>query len=219
MAAAAKSFRSVGFWAFCGVLLLLGLLLFPVFQILSGVPHGKARAANDCVTIVAAIKAYYTEYGHWPVRARGPSTGDIPSELLFGGNSARSNAEVFDILRNIAPKGVNHPDNPRRIIFFDTKTALDPAAPRGGFVPVGATKGTPGAYMDPWGHEYAIVMAAEGEEQIIRLPYPDFQGRTHGPHVRVAVFSLGKDGIVGSSSTQGRYQLGTTQSDDIISWQ
>jgi hypothetical protein len=73
--------------------------------------------------------------------------------------------------------------------------------------------------VDPWGNEYGIAIDEGDKNQITDLPYSDFQGPDNGPHVHVAVFSLGKDGVVGSKSTGNRYRLGNTPSDDIISWQ
>jgi len=206
-------------------------VLFMVLQILSAfLPRHasetarKAQAKSDCAQICTAINAYHTEYGHYPLGAQGESAGDGHPDILFGGASGNSNTAVFDILRNIdstgkTPAGQPNKDNPRAIVFFDGKTASDPSAPRAGFVPEGAKKGTVGAYMDPWGYEYGIIMDAGNKNQITNLPYADFQGPANGPHVPVAVFSLGKDGVVGSKSTNYRYRLGDTFSDDIISWQ
>jgi len=204
-----------------GLLCFAAVVLFRDLR--SGEQARKAQAERDSNGICVAIKQYYTEYGHYPLGAQGePADGSQP-DILFGATSGQSNATVFDILRNIdstgrTPPGQPNQYNPRGIVFFDGRNASDPKAPRAGFVPPGAKSGTVGAFMDPWGHDYGIIMDAGNRNQITNLPYEDLQGPENGPHVGVAVFSLGKDGVVGSKATHHRYRLGDTISDDLISW-
>jgi len=205
------------------IAILMGLL-FPAISIAKDQAR-KAQARADVTNIAAAVKQYYAEYSKYPLGALSQSGGGTPTDILFGGavTPPNSNQMVFDILRNTISNGgtpgTPNPYNPRAIVFFEGKNVPDPTAPKGGFIPTGATIGTVGSYIDPWGREYGIAIDADYNNQIQNLPYADFEGSINGPRVGVAVYSLGKDGIVGSASTAGAYRSGTTVSDDIISWQ
>ena len=206
------------------IAILMGLL-FPAISIAKDQAR-KAQARGDVMLISAAVKQYYAEYSKYPLGALAKG-GSSAQDILYGGSPAtppNSNQLLFDILRNTnslsgATKGQPNQYNPRAIVFFEGRNVPDPTAPKGGFVPAGATVGTPGAYMDPWGKEYGVAVDADYNNQIENLPYSDFEGATNGPRVGVAVFSLGKDGIVGSKSTNGAFRSGSNTSDDIVSWQ
>ena len=206
------------------IAILMGLL-FPAISIAKDQAR-KAQAKTDVSQIATAVKQYYAEYSKYPLGAAAQSGGAAETDVLFGGavSPQNSNQLVFDILRNTnslggGTAGTPNQYNPRAIVFFEGKNVPDPTQPKGGFIPQGGTVGTAGAYMDPWGHEYGIAIDADYNNQIQNLPYSDFEGATNGPLVGVAVYSLGKDGIVGSSNTGGAYRSGTNTSDDIVSWQ
>jgi prepilin-type N-terminal cleavage/methylation domain-containing protein len=217
------------------IAILMGLL-FPAIQIAKEQAR-KAQAANDCVSITGAVKAYYTEYGKYPLGANATTSGN-PTDFIFGYTSGSStvgsgvsNFQLFDILRNVDSTGqttAGQPNqyNPRAIVFFDGKTATDPSNPRGGFVPANASGAglSPGAYIDPWGTEYFVAIDADYNNQLNTLPYLDFKN-TSAPQTGVGVFSLGKDQMLGTKGDQTynakNLNPGSTQpkSDDIISWQ
>jgi hypothetical protein len=187
------------------------------------------------MSIAAAVRAYYTEYGKYPLGAQ--ATQGTATDILFGdtqnGMATVSNQALFDILRNVqTTPGQPNQYNPRAIIFFDGKAAADQANPKSGFATqAGASSSgvpiTKGAYFDPWGREYCIAIDGDYDNTISILPYTDFKtGSTPGPPMTgVAVFSLGKDGAlgtkVGGGTGDGYYRnpAKTTSSDDIISWQ
>lgn len=196
------------------IAILMGLL-FPAIGIVKEQAR-KAEAKAAVGQIAAAVKQYYTEYGKYPVGSQSGGSG-AGSDVTFG--EGVSNAELFDILRNVAASGgagggagqsnVNE-YNPRAIVFFEYKTATgDAGSQRSGFSPTGAL-------MDPWGKEYRIVMDADYNNQITTLPYSDFTGSTNGPRTGVAVYSLGKSAELGDG---GKYRTGSKTSDDIITWQ
>jgi prepilin-type N-terminal cleavage/methylation domain-containing protein len=190
------------------IAILMGLL-FPAIAIVKEQAR-KAQAKADVAGIAAAVKQYYTEYGKYPIGSQ-PSGQDT----LFGDKV--SNKELFDILRNITPAGGSAPNyNPRGIVFFEGRMASSPDAPRAGFVPSDAKTGTPGAFVDPWGQEYRIAIDSDYDNQLTNLPYTDFT--TNVPRTGVGVFSLGKDGKLGNNGDNA-YRNGSTNSDDIITWQ
>lgn len=225
--------KALLFWIVGGIgfLLLLGLLI-PGIQFPDSVDQPrKAQAKVDSVQIATAIKAYYAEYQIYPLGAHG-GDGIKPVAFIFGQSPDSpsvgfgvSNSELFDILRNIdstgaTPLGKPNPYNRRSIIFFDAKTATDEKHPRSGFVPANAKSPMhPGAYLDPWGTEYFIVISNAPVPGLLNLPYQDFQNE-NAPQVSVGVFSLGKDQQLGTKG-DGFYKNPSKPavSDDVISWQ
>jgi len=218
------------------IAILMGLL-FPAINIARNQAR-KAQARSDCSQISGAVKAYYTEYGKYPlgVNVVNPPNGDF----LFGqqqgvsAGSGVSNFQLFDILRNIDSTGATQPGqpnqyNPRAIVFFDGKTATDSNNPRAGFVPTNYSGGGTmkvGAFIDPWGCEYFVAIDADYDSQLDgnqnaprALPYADF-AYPNNPKTGVGVFSVGQDQKLGTNG-DGYYKNQTTNlaSDDIISWQ
>ena len=212
------------------IAILMGLL-FPAIGIAKDQAH-KTEAKTAVMGITAAVKAYYTEYGKYPL---GAQVTNFPNQdIVFGvaanytpgQGSAGSNYQLFNILRNINDTGTTgapNSYNPRAIIFFDGRTVSDPTAPKSGFVPTTGAGGvgkTPGAFMDPWGNEYMIAIDGNYDNQIGILDYQDFKA-PNVPATGVCVYSIGKDGILGSKATNGSYRgaAGAAPSDDIVSWQ
>ena len=212
------------------IAILMGLL-FPAIGIAKDQAR-KAEARTAVMGITTAVKAYYTEYGKYPLGALGSSTS--PTDVMFGvavnytpsSGTPVSNQQLFDILRNFPDTGVvGSPNtyNPRAIVFFDGKTASDANTPKSGFVPstaAGGTGKTPRAFMDPWGNEYFIAIDANYNNQIENLDYTDTDTGTKTPMTGVAVFSIGKDGWLGTKGdNMYRNTAKSSTSDDIISWQ
>src|SRR5947209_14700395 len=75
------------------IAILMGLL-FPAINIAKDQAN-KARARADVTGIAAAVKAYYTEYGKYPVGASA-----APGDVTFGDTPAATNQQLFDILTN-----------------------------------------------------------------------------------------------------------------------
>jgi prepilin-type N-terminal cleavage/methylation domain-containing protein len=234
---ASAGFTLVELLTVIAIIAILMGLLFPAINIAREQAR-KTQAKTDCAQITAAVKAYYAEYGKYPLPTNAV-TPNNPQDVIFGQSagsslgSGFSNQQLFDILRNIdstggTPAGQPNQYNPRAIIFFDAKTATDPTNPRGGFVPSNATASgmQPGAYMDPWGTEYFVDIDGDYNNQLTSLPYNDFQA-TSAPYTGVGVFSLGKDQALGTrqggpgGAGDGYYKNQSTNlpSDDIISWQ
>jgi prepilin-type N-terminal cleavage/methylation domain-containing protein len=212
------------------IAILMGLL-FPAIGIAREQAR-RAQAKTDALGICSAVKAYYAEYGKYPL---GDPTlfGNAanPTDVIFGTNAKGyaaqtvSNKQLFDILRNIntGTPGTPNPYNPRAINYFDGRTASDPVNPRAGFVPANSNATSPtGAFMDPWGSEYYIAIDADYDNQLATLPYLDF-GATNPPRTGVGVFSTGKDQVLGTGTSgtgDNYYKNGANPtSDDIISWQ
>jgi prepilin-type N-terminal cleavage/methylation domain-containing protein len=191
------------------IAILMGLL-FPAISTVKEQAR-KAQAKNDCVGIVAAVKAYFTEYGKYP----STSTTTPTADTTVGGETTNNNADLFYTLR-ARDAGINatHKMNPRRIVFFEGKSVTNPDVPKAGFVDA-AGKGVAGAFYDPWGTQYGVCIDYDYDNQI-KVNYTDFS--TNYPQVGCGAYSLGKDQKLGNNG-DGKYRNGTTPSDDVISWQ
>lgn len=209
------------------IAILMGLL-FPVISIVRDHAN-KTAARNTAAQVAAAVKQYYTEYAKFPVA---DYAGTNPIDVKLGdrtkAGAMASNAELFNILRaKNEGKNTDNALNPRRVTFFTGKPVSDPNAPKNGFLDSPAGKGNVGALYDPWGQEFTIVMDANYNDVInISDTYSDFvvrsqEGNDTGVQVTVGVFSLGKDGEIGSprDGITGMYRAGSRVSDDIVSWQ
>lgn len=173
----------------------------------------RAYAKTDAAGIVTALNAYQTEYGKYPFDDL--DTRAQKSDILFGAPGTMSNARLFRVLRAIDSEETRK-YNPRMIVFFDAKTVSDPAHPCSGFMPDTAGGPHAGAYFDPWGNEYGIAIDTNYDNRISNLPYIDFQG-AKAPHVGVAIFSLGKDGKLGTKG-DNTFGADNKDSDDILWW-
>jgi type II secretory pathway pseudopilin PulG len=210
------------------IAILMGLL-FPAIGIVKEQAR-KAEARAAAMQIAAAVKQYNTEYGKYPVAdyANAGTTdlrlGDKTKALAID-----DNAELFNILRaKISTKNTDNLYNPRRIVFFEGKSISDPANPKSGFLDQTGGTGVQGAFYDPWGKQYTVIMDSNYNDVIsISSLYGDFTEASQGTpadtgaRTGVGVISLGKDGDIGSpkDGVTGRYRNGSKTSDDIISWQ
>ena len=197
------------------IAILMGLL-FPAIGVVKDQAK-KAEAKTACANIVAAVKAYNTEYSKYPNATGTASSTDYIVGDTAGGAS-KDNSDLFNILR-AKSTGINadHKYNPRRIGFFEGKSATNPTAPKSGFAETGGG-GTLGAFYDPWGTMYCVAIDGDYDNQLNTIPYTDFAGATKGPQTGAAVFSFGKDGQIGDKGNK-MYKNGSNASDDVISWQ
>jgi hypothetical protein len=101
----------------------------------------------------------------------------------------------------------------------------NPSSPKNGFLESTGT-GVQGAFYDPWGRQYTIVFDANYNDIInVAGIYSDFavpsqDGSDRGVKMGIGVFSLGKDGEVGSprDGVTGMYRNGSRVSDDVVTW-
>jgi len=197
------------------IAILMGLLFPAMNSAKDQANKQKARAA--CMGILTAVKAYNTEYNKYPFPLAGtlPTT---PADVIAGdtavGGATGGNENLFNILRARAiGTNANHALNPRRIPFFEGKDASSATAPKDGFVTTGTSAG---AFFDPCGAQYCVAIDLNYDNQLNTLPYTDFKTATTFPQTDTGAYSLGKDGKLG---VNGKFKDGSTNSDDIISWQ
>jgi prepilin-type N-terminal cleavage/methylation domain-containing protein len=175
------------------IAVLMGLL-FPTVGAVKETAR-KAQAKNDCVQIVTATKAYYAEYGKYPV-TEGSSSDDTYSD---------NNDRLMNVLRATGGNGYDLEMNPRKIAFLEPPIAKDPSNPKSGI-------GGSGDYYDPWGERYWIRMDSDYNNEISN-PYSGNAG--FGIlNTGVIAWSLGKDKSGGSGDKKSGQAA-----DDVISWQ
>lgn len=210
------------------VIAIIAILMGLLFPALSSAKEQARRtaAANAVRNIVNACKSYQTDYNKFP-----PVTTALDGSVDTGGyysygdkgvtGAKLGNNELFDILRAIA-RGVNvgNAMNKRQQKYFEMGKAKDPATPRDGFIDGTGYTGTQGQLMDPWGVQYTIVLDAADSGTIdMGNFYTDLAGGGNNLlRVSVAVFSVGKDGKLGTKGDK-TLRKGTNNSDDVVSWQ
>ena len=174
------------------IAILMGLL-FPAYRAVQNQAR-QTQAKNDLTQIVAAVNAFYTEYGKYPTSA----ATDAAATYGPGGSSAENGGLLNEL------RATSSSINTRQVVFINPPNAKDQSNPRSGI------KTSTGGYYDPWGKEYAIAMDATYDNQIAN-PYTADTGA--GPTTLrqgVIAWSLGSDGVQGTNFNA---------SDDVISWQ
>jgi prepilin-type N-terminal cleavage/methylation domain-containing protein len=174
----------------------------------------KTQAKNEEQQIVAAVNAYYTEYGKYPLPA------GAAADTIYG-SGGTSNGELFYTLRAVAGGTMNAADaaNPRKIVFIQPPVSKDQTNPRSGI------KTTTSVWYDPWGSPYNVEIDGDYNNQITTNPYTDQPG---GQPLNngVIAWSFGKNGkngggpaAAGFSSSEGGSLNNFFGSGDVISWQ
>lgn len=202
-------------------MIVVGVLLAMLFPIPSH-PYeasGRAKAKQDALSIVHAVEQYTTEYQQNP--KLDPTVTDDLRDEAAGDPAAGlrlSNATLFNILRDIdrAPNA-NHVQNPKHQVFFGAPAVSDAKRPKEGFVETAGGGGVQGAFYDPWGAQYNIVLDSNSDNVIdLKDFYPDLSG-ADAPRISVGVFSLGKDRKLGINGDR-KLNDGANSADDLTSW-
>ncbi len=190
------------------VIAIIAVLMGLLFPAVSSVREAarKTQAKNDAAQIVTAVKAYYTEYGKYPVAI---GAAGAAADTTFG-SGGTSNKDLFDVLRAIPPVPPAPLLNPRQIVFLEPPVAK-PNSRRGGIIPDGETGA--GEFYDPWGLPFLIRIDTNYDNSV-ENPYDGATAGGDPVRTGVIVWALGKDGVGGS----GNKSAGTSK-DDVISWQ
>ena len=155
------------------VITVIGLLASILVPSIAGALKGskKARAMAQISDLNGAVKRYFAEYGKMPVPA-GDNGG--PDQAYTGS----AQAAVLAILI-----GLDTTQNPKQLVFLD----LDPVTYGVKTVAEMHTLITGGgAYKDPWGNDYGILMDLNFDERISALGgFPEIRAK-------VAVYSGGE---------------------------
>lgn len=191
------------------IAILMGLL-FPAVGAVKETAK-RAQAKNDLTQIVVAVKAYYTDYGKYPVDQAGGAAADSPA-----GDFTTSNKDLFFILRAMK-NGLNadHKLNPRKTVFMegkDAKNFTNAQKATGGF-------DEKGNFYDPWGETdgkggtYRVLIDANYDGNI-ENQYSKNAGQVPDLRTGVIAWSNGRDGKTDKSDKKSK-----DSDDDVISWQ
>jgi type II secretory pathway pseudopilin PulG len=193
------------------VAILLGLLI-PGSRV--GSAALKAQAMNDLTQICTATRAFYTDYGHYPIDQKVRWNGN--AVYGFPGQS-RHNSDVINSLRaDGTDPGPNFHNaiNTNSTIYLDVPYVRNLANPRSA---LGTGKETnrfgatvPGEFYDPWGTPFIILIDAHGGGCDLNLIYSGYPTSVH-PRTDVTGISLGADAKIGINGN--RIYAG---SDDVI---
>ncbi|SRR6266404_1478685 len=175
----------------------------------------KTQAKNEEQQIVAAVNAYYTDYGKYPLPA------GAAADTTYGAGGT-SNGELFFTLRAVAGGTMNAANaaNPRSIVFIQPPVSKDQTTPRSGIQTVTSI------WYDPWGSPYNVIIDGDYNNQLAN-PYADAPGGAT-LYLGVIVWSSGKNGAKGGGpaaagppafTAEGGNLNNFSASGDIISWQ
>jgi hypothetical protein len=196
-------------------------LLLPMLSIDHPVAR-NAKAKQDVLNIVHGVEAYYTEYGLYPVldpsaaRRGGKAVDEAAGDPAAG--MRLDNARLFNTLLAIdrAPNA-QHTQNPKKQVFFMANAVANPKSPSLGFQETAGASGVQGAFYDPWGSQYNVVIDSNEDNKLdLGAFYSDFAGDA-APRAGFGAFSLGKDKKLGKGGDR-KYQSGDERSDDQVSW-
>jgi len=199
------------------VISIIAILMGILFPAISSVRESarKVSAKNDELNIVNAVKAYYTEYGKYPINSgsgASPTAGTYLSgtttysyvdydDGTLGTNN--SNDKLIDVLRNnvnsVANGTIVSSLNPRQIVFLDAPSVKNLSQPTSGVIPTSGT-GKIGVYYDAWGSPYRIRIDASYANSVPN-PYSDTLP-PGGTVLTTGVISwaFGKNGKLGGGS-------------------
>jgi prepilin-type N-terminal cleavage/methylation domain-containing protein len=217
------------------IAILMGLLL-PALNAAKNAAK-KSQAKNDLTQFVTAVKAFYTDYGTYPIDPA--SQQGSPKDVEYGYTGETHNQDIVNVLR----ADTNQADaltsgslpvnvNTREVVYLDVPLVKDNTSPKNGL----STASTQGSYQDgkggdwydPWGAPYVIAIDGNYDGYVqpstngVLLQYTDLNYVTYtgGGSGGNAVQTGAIAGSFGSDRSQGTGGNKKFQgSDDVLSWQ
>jgi prepilin-type N-terminal cleavage/methylation domain-containing protein len=171
----------------------------------------KTNAKNEEQQIVAAVNAFYTDYGKYPIVTADATVSN--SDLFF---SLRAVAQGANALNANGVPAVN----PRSIVFIQPPVSKDQTNPRSGI------NTTTSVWYDPWGSPYNVMIDGNYDNSLAN-PYADQPGGQF-LYNGVIAWCFGKNGALGGGpaapgppafTAEGGSVNNFSGSGDVISWQ
>ena len=173
----------------------------------------KTQAKNEEQQIVAAVNAFYTDYGKYPL---------VTADTTINGTSAPSNGDLFFTLRGVSGGvNLNSAVNTRAIVFIQPPVSKDQTNPRSGIKTLNSI------WYDPWGSPYNVMIDGNYDNQLAN-PYTGDNPGGATLYLGVVAWSFGKNGALGGGpaaagpagfTSEGGSATNFSGSGDIISWQ
>ena len=221
------------------IAILMGLLL-PAMNAVKNSAK-KSAAKTDLTQFVTAVKAFYTDYGVYPIDPA--IEAQTPEDVEYGATSdSYHNQEIVNVLRadqtagdTLSTSGSTPISvNTREVVYLDVPLVKNSTSPTSGLgtgkEPNGITTKT-GEWYDPWGEPYIIAIDGNYDGYVAPNPgalvgYNDLNyvqvpqsggntGGTQGVQTGVIAGSFGADHTQGSSANSQHF----AGSDDVLSWQ
>jgi prepilin-type N-terminal cleavage/methylation domain-containing protein len=177
---------------------IIGVLIGLLFPAVRGVMESARRqqARQGCKAIETAIKAYYNDYGRFPLQ-----TSSAASQLYQPGTTAPAYLMMIRVLRGLDttnnPRGIAYLDVPQKALFMGTVTT-----PEGGYA-----DSQYGVFVDPWDMPFRV-MADWANSNFVNVFGVNQSG------VTVAVWSRGPDQ---QDATASGVRVGVN-ADNVYSW-
>jgi len=153
----------------------------------------KVTALSTATAIESAVNNFFTEYGSMPASG----TGALELDTTTGAGLV--------LLRELLGH-TSSTQNTRKVNFLSVKEGKKRGT--GGINGLVYDNETPAGLYDPWGGPYKVLLDLDYEEKL-RIPNTVLNGNKTLNGRRVAVWSLGADGVAGS---------GGKKADDVITW-
>ena len=222
------------------VIAIISILMALLLPVLGAAKNSarKAQAHTDCSGLVVACRAYYNDYGVYPLTPNQANAGMSQNggwDTCYGDpNPTYDNAYLCDILRAVDETSIpgvtsQYQLNTRQVIYLEVNQVHDSSNPKGGiyFAPAnGSPAGTPstpysphkilsGSYLDPWGMEYVVFLNSNYNGNLSNaMSWGFYAAPVPVINTGVAACSLGMDQMWG---TKGNGLF--ANSDDIATWQ
>ncbi len=178
------------------VIAIIAVLMGLLFPAVNGVRDSakKTQATNDATQLVNAVKAFYTEYGRYPL-----PTGASGEDFTYdAGNPNQTLIRILTAKETATPML-----NPRKIVFLEPPAAKE----TGRYGVEFGSNGAPSSdFLDPWGTPYRVRIDSDYNNSVRELGTGNLL--TNG----VIAWSAGKDGQDGGSATAAEFK------DNAMSW-
>jgi len=219
------------------IAILMGLLL-PALNAAKNAAR-KSQAKNDLTQLVTAVKAFYTDYGVYPIDPQ--IEQGQPKDVEYGASGETHNQDIINVLRadtntadSLATSGSSPLSvNTREVVYLDVPLVKDNTSPKAG-LSTASTQGTyqngkAGDWYDPFGAPYIVAIDGNYDGYIqlssaVLLNYQDlnyittYSGQNNGGGNAVQSGCI--EGSFGADRAQGAGGNKKFQgSDDILSWQ
>jgi prepilin-type N-terminal cleavage/methylation domain-containing protein len=219
------------------IAILMGLLL-PALNAAKNAAR-KSQAKNDLTQLVAAVKAFYTDYGVYPIDPQ--IEQGTPKDVEYGTSGETHNQDVINVLRadtntadSLATSGSSPLSvNTREVVYLDVPLVKDNTSPKAGLSSAATQgpyqNGKAGDWYDPFGEPYIVAIDGNYDGYVQNssaalLNYNDlnyittYQGTNNGGGNAVQSGCIA--GSFGADRSQGAHGNKNFQnSDDVLSWQ
>jgi prepilin-type N-terminal cleavage/methylation domain-containing protein len=215
------------------IAILMGLLL-PALNAAKNAAK-KSQAKNDLTQFVTAVKAFYTDYGVYPIDPS--SQAGVPKDVEYGASGETHNQDIVNVLRadtnpsdTLVSGSTAISVNTREVVYLDVPLVKDNSSPKNGLSGASTqgpyNDGKGGDWYDPWGAPYIVAIDGNydgyiqptGSSKGVLLQYTDLNYVTYqGAN---AIQSGCIAGSFGADRTQGiGGNMKFQGSDDVLSWQ